>query len=81
MCGHPHNGPADILPDGTCRHCDRIRQAKYKTRRGAAMQLLRGLEQNGVNVSGIETRADKVAIAIKSFERTRAETMTQIDEQ
>lgn len=45
------------------------------------MQLLRGLEQNGVNVSGIETRADKVAIAIKSFERTRAETMTQIDEQ
>lgn len=69
MCGHPHNGPADILPDGTCRHCDRIRQAKYKTRRGEAMTLLRGLETNGIDVTDIGNKADKVAVALKIFER------------
>lgn len=33
------------------------------------MQLLRGLEQHGVDVTTIEHEADKLAVALRIFER------------
>lgn len=65
---HELRTPADII--GTeCRKCFEGRQSRWKSRRGQAMQLLRGLEQNGIDVTDIETKAEKVAVAIKIFER------------
>jgi hypothetical protein len=51
--GHPNNGPLDRLPDGSCRHCDRVRQARYKARRSQAMRLLNRLEAGGIDVGAL----------------------------
>ena len=63
--GHPQRGPMDYFPDGQCRHCDRDRQAKYKTRRKEAMGLLRSLESRGIDITDIQNRAEKVSVALQ----------------
>lgn len=61
--GHPQRGPLDTLPNGTCRHCDRDAQAKYKARRRRAMQLYQELERNGIDP--MNTDASQLALAAK----------------
>lgn len=61
---HPIRGPRDLLPNGDCRECDRQYQARYRTRRGQAMRLMRGLEAAGIDCTDIDERADEVAAAI-----------------
>jgi hypothetical protein len=61
--GHPQRGPLDYLPDGRCRHCDRDHQAKYRTRRRAAMELAQALESHGVQVMRSEPPVDIQSLA------------------
>ena len=60
MCDHPRN-PTNVFPDGSCRACDAIRQARYRTRRSIGLALLRVLESRGIGVSDLDRRADEVA--------------------
>lgn len=62
--GHIIKGPRDLFADGECRECDRAYQAKYRTRRGQAMTLLRTLEKAGINTSDIDRRAVQVAATL-----------------
>jgi DNA-binding transcriptional MocR family regulator len=53
-----------MLPDGTCRNCDRENQAKYHERRKLAMVLLRDIESRGIHVSDIRP-GDGFTIALE----------------
>jgi hypothetical protein len=64
--GHEIKGPRDLFADGECRLCDRAYQAKYRTRRGQAMTLLRTLEKAGINTSDIDRRASQVAATLQA---------------
>lgn len=62
--GHVIKGPRDLFADGECRACDKAYQAKYRTRRGQAMALLRELERAGINTCDIDRRAPLVAATL-----------------
>jgi hypothetical protein len=64
--GHLIKGPRDLFADGECRECDKQYQAKYRTRRGQAMTLLRTLEKAGIDTADIESRAAQVAVTLKA---------------
>ena len=61
---HPRRGPRDTLPSGQCRHCDRIRQARYHERRKVAMALLHQMEAAGLKESELKPD-DGFAIALR----------------
>ncbi|AQT81375.1 hypothetical protein B1R94_22160 [Mycolicibacterium litorale] len=61
--GHEQRGPLDYFDDGQCRHCDRRNQARYRTRRSAAMELARALEAHGVEVMRAEPPVDLQRLA------------------
>jgi len=61
--GHPQRGPIDYFDDGQCRHCDQGNQARYRTRRRAAMELAQALESHGVQVLRSEPPIDVQQLA------------------
>lgn len=61
--GHQQRGPLDYFDDGRCRHCDRVHQATYRTRRRAAMELALALESQGVQVMRSEPPVDLQQLA------------------
>lgn len=67
MCGNDHviSGPADLLPSGQCRQCDRINQARYRARQRAGLDLLKAYETMGIAVADIPSpHRLRVALAI-----------------
>lgn len=56
--GHQLHGPADVFNDGDCRHCDKVHQGTYRSRRQIAMELMRALEAHGVQVARSDPPVD-----------------------
>ncbi|CAN5352686.1 hypothetical protein BH11ACT6_BH11ACT6_01730 [soil metagenome] len=61
--GHPQSGPFDYFDDGQCRRCDQGNQARYRTRRRAAVELAQLLEANGVQVMRSDPPVDLEQLA------------------
>jgi hypothetical protein len=49
--GHRLHSSVDVFADGDCRHCDKVHQGTYRSRRQVAMELMRALESHGLQVA------------------------------
>src|SRR4051794_29642946 len=61
--GHQLKGPLDIMPNGTCRHCDKDRAAKYRKNCQRARKLVDSLQSRGIDLTDLDKAQNVVAAA------------------